>query len=127
MVAVPCIDGTDQREALEHGGHERQMLANADAGQFGGAGGEGTAVLQRPIRFGIPSIDVARTAGHPQENDALAISGVSTPGSGAGAAAQQLLQTETGQSGQTRLEHVAPAAQRQTFALERVEITESVR
>ena len=72
MIAVPGVHRADEREAVEHGGLARQQLADAHAGQPGLDAVERPAIAERAIRLGIPGIDVARPAGHPQQDDALA-------------------------------------------------------
>ena len=72
VVAVAGIDRANDRELVEHRRLLGQVLAEEHAGQPGGDDAERAAVLQRPVGLGVPGVDVARPAGHPEQDDALA-------------------------------------------------------
>ena len=65
VIAVPRIDRADDRKAVEHRRLLGQVLADEDARQLRGGDAERTAVFHRPIRLGVPGVDVAGPAGHP--------------------------------------------------------------
>src|SRR5438874_10777087 len=54
-----------------HGRLLGQMLADDRAGELGRDDRKRPAILQRPIGLGVPGVDVAGTAGHPEKDDAL--------------------------------------------------------
>ena len=71
VVAVPAVHRADDRELVEHRRLLRQVLAERDAGQPGGDDAEGAAVLERAVGLGVPGVDLAGAAGHPEQDDAL--------------------------------------------------------
>src|SRR5262249_3199811 len=77
---------------------------NAHAGDFGGDGLERAANLGRRIRFWVPRIKLAGTAGEPDEDYSFPIC------SARGSAAQQIRQRQTGQARHTPLEEPAARA-----------------
>ena len=71
MIAVPAIDGTNEREFIEHGCLFRQELADMGARQLRGDGLEGATNFNRHVRLWVPGIDLRGAAGHPEKDDRL--------------------------------------------------------
>jgi hypothetical protein len=116
VVAEAAIDRADQREAVEHRRLLGQVLAQEDARQFAGRHAERSAILRRAVRLGVPRIDMAWPAGHPQEDDALARFRPALFSSDR-LMAKELRDRKSRHACQTRLEHAAPAANEHSFAL----------
>src|SRR5262249_32188895 len=87
---------------------------------------ERAAILERSVGFGVPGVDVAGAAGHPQEDDA----GTSPDGLSRsrrrGTLPEQRRHGQSRDAGEAGLEQVAPAEQDQPLAIERVEGREGV-
>ena len=126
MVAVAGVDRADDREVVEQGGLFRQMLADPDSRQPRRNCGKRPAILWRPLGLHVPGIDVAGTAGHPQQDDALAVFRRAVTLRRVGSRTQHIGEREAGQSAQPGLEHAAPTREDQPVALARVEILERV-
>jgi hypothetical protein len=50
-------------------GAHRQQVAKLDAGDAAGDGAELAAVIGRGVGLGVPHVDVARSAAHPEDDD----------------------------------------------------------
>ncbi len=121
VVAIACVDGANDREVIEEGRLLGQVFANPHAREPSGNGRERTAVFRGPLGLHVPGIDVARSAGHPKQDDALAVlRGIATLDR-VGAGPQQVGQRQPGESTQPGFEHAAAAGKHQTFAPARVE------
>ena len=125
VIAVAGVDGADDGKLVHHGCLPGQMFADGDARHARGDRREGPAVLDRPIGFHVPHVDVAGPAGHPQQDDALA-PGWLTVSRRLGPLLEQTRQRHPGQPRQARLEHVAPADESQAFPGQGIEIAECV-
>ncbi len=126
VIAVRRIDGTNDREAVEHGGLFRQMLAQQHAGQARAGDSKGTTILRGPVGLGIPGVDVAGAARHPQEDDALARGRWPARLRSLRAVPQQGRHAQARQASQARLEQIATAEQHEALWLAWPERTESV-
>ena len=126
VIALAGIDGADERELVEHRGLLRQMLADDDARQLRLRDAERTAVFERLIGLRVPGVDVARPAGHPQENDALAAGRQRVRLSRLAAGPQQVRKRQPGQPRQARFEHAAAAGDDQSFPRSRLKIAKRV-
>ena len=69
MVTMSCVYRANNRTAVEHRRHLGQVLAKQDAWQLRLNHAKRAAILQRTIGFGVPRVDLAGTARHPQKND----------------------------------------------------------
>jgi hypothetical protein len=112
VVAGTGVHGAQEREAIHPCSLPGQMLADEDAGDAGAGDAEGAAILRRPGGLGVPGVDVAGTARHPQQDDRLAARGLRSRG-GSVPLAQQGGQAEARQAREARLEEVAPRRHRQ--------------
>ena len=125
VVAPAGVDRTDERDPVEHRHLLGKVLAEADARQLRLDGAEGAADLDRPVGLRIPGIDLARTAGHPEEDHAL------RRGTDAGIRTslthpQELRNGKPGHAGEPRFEHVAPVGDDEPLAVEGMEVGEGV-
>ena len=68
IAAFPAIHGADQGQPVHDTGLQRQVLAHSEAGDLGVDRPKRTANLDGGTGFGVPRIDVAGTAGEPEEN-----------------------------------------------------------
>jgi hypothetical protein len=126
VIAAPADHGADQGELVHHGGLLGVVLAEVHAGQSGRDGAERAADLDGGIGFGIPGIDVAGAAGHPEKDHAfVAAHGAPCPGGG-GAGAEQAGKGDAGHPGETGLEQTAAAAHGEAFADAGMQIGEGV-
>lgn len=116
VVAVACVDGANDREVIEKGRLLGQVLANPHAGEPSRNGRKRTAILRRPLGLWVPGIDVARSAGHPQQDHALAVLHGAATLDRVGAGPQYVRQRQPGESTQAGFEHAAAAGKHQTFA-----------
>jgi len=121
VVAVARVDRAEDRQLVEERRLLGQVLADEGARQARGDYAERTAVLVGAVGLGVPGIDVAGPAGHPEEDDALGVSGTAAGFSRFAAGAEQGGEGEPGQAGQPGLEHAAAAAHRKPFAPARVQ------
>lgn len=69
MVAESGIDGANEGEVVHHGGLFGEVFADGYPWDIGLDGLKRSAVIEGSIGFGVPGIDVAWTAGHPEEDD----------------------------------------------------------
>ena len=69
MIAELSIHRSNNREPIQHGGLLRQVLANANTRQLGWNRSKWTTIVEWPVGFWIPSIDLAWASCHPQQND----------------------------------------------------------
>ena len=106
VVAVPGVHRADDRELVEHRRLLRQVLAEQDAGQPGGDDAERAAVLERAVGLGVPGVDLAGAAGHPEQDDGLASPDRPARLGGAGPVAEQVRQAQPGQARQAGLEQL---------------------
>src|SRR5581483_3094748 len=111
VVAVAGIDRADEGEAVEHGSMFRQMLTEADSRQPGSDGAEGAAVHRGTVRLGVPGVDVAGSARHPQEDEALVTFRLADR-----ASLEESGEGEAGDTGEASLEEVTPGGDGQSLA-----------
>ena len=121
VVAVAGIDRADDRHPIQHRRLLRQILAELHAGQPRGDRRKRPANFRRHVRFDVPSVDVARPASHPQQNDALASRRRPPRLGGLSTRPQQIGQRQACQTRQTSLQNPAPASNRQPLAHPSVE------
>ena len=72
MITVPCVNGADDGEAIEHCGLFGKVLADHNAGKFGLGDTEGPAIDPGTVGLAVPRINVAGAARHPEQNNAFA-------------------------------------------------------
>src|SRR5262245_4849730 len=107
MVGTPRIDTAEDREAVHHRRLLRQMFADDQPWNARADDAERPAVLRRPVRLGVPGVDVAGAAGHPEQDDALSLArGLSVLGRLC-LLLEQTGQGETGHPGEAGFEEVA--------------------
>jgi hypothetical protein len=75
--AGTAINRPNQCQAVKDAGLEREVFANPDTRYFGCNGIERATHFAGSIGFGVPRVDVARSAGQPNKDHCLAVSAVS--------------------------------------------------
>ena len=73
MVTELGIHASDQRKTIEHRSLFGQVFADEGAWQGCAGNAKGATILDWPIGFGIPRVDLTWTTGHPQEDDTFAL------------------------------------------------------
>src|SRR5436190_22536431 len=76
VIAVPRIDRANDRELVEHRRLFRQMLADDHSRQLGLRDAEGAAIVLGTLWLTVPGVDVAWTAGHPEQDATLRLRGL---------------------------------------------------
>src|SRR5690349_8126589 len=106
VVAVAAIDRAEDGEPVGDARMQRQMLAEPYARQLRGDRIEGAARFDGGIRLGVPRVEVAWSAGQPEEDYRLAVRLLR--GSCLGPEAQHVRQGEAGDARQPGLYEPAP-------------------
>ncbi len=109
VVAFASVHRSDDREPVEHRRLLRQVLAELDAGELRRDHAERSPVLERPAGLRVPGIDLARSAGHPEQDHGLIAADRPARLGRPGPFAEQARQAQPGQTRQARLDHVPPA------------------
>ena len=84
-------------------------------------------VLERPVGLGVPGVDLAGAAGHPEEDDRLVPRGGPARRGRPGPASEEVGQAQSRHSRQPGLEHVPATRDDQALALPRVQAGKGVR
>ncbi len=99
---------------------------NRTPGSLRGDDAERTTVLERAVGLGVPGVDLAGAASHPEQDDGLAAPDRPAGLRGAGPVTEQARQAQPGQARQAGLDQVAAAGDNQALPLQRVEVGEGV-
>ena len=126
VIARARVDRADDRELVHHRRLLGQIFAQKHARQLAANRGKRAADLLGHVGLNVPGVDVARSAGHPEQDHALAVrQRLSSLGRPA-AKSQQIAQRQAGKACQAGLEHAAAADHGQALALARVQVPERV-
>src|SRR6266566_5774879 len=115
MIALATIHRADERTLVEHGCAFWQILANAHTRQFCWNRAKRTPNFGRHVGLHVPSVDVTRPAGHPQENDTLVAPNRLAVLHCFAADLKQTRQSQSSQTRQAGFQHAAPAQDSQTL------------
>ena len=125
MTAYTGIDRSDQRETVHHRRLLRQMFADGNPRHLGLDRFERSAVIQRSLRFGVPGIDVTRSACHPEQNHTLLPHRL-TRLAGSRPELLQAGKREPPQSGEACFEHIPTAEYAEPFTVQWMEVGKGV-
>ncbi len=69
VAGVVVVEAADDGPLLHDPAGHRQQVAQEDAGHLARRNAELAAILDRGVWLGVPHVDVAGTAAHPQDDD----------------------------------------------------------
>ncbi len=121
VIAELGIDRSNQCKTIEHRRLFGQMFADEHPRQGRRSDSKGASILDRAIRLGVPSIDLTRTTGHPQQNDALALGSTQPTLSDRLSSLDQSRKGQPGDTAKTRFEQISAAGTHQPLRLKRAE------
>ena len=127
MAAAATIHRANDRKLIRQLRVFRQKLAHMHARQRGADRAKRATLDEGLIGLGIERINVARPAGHPQENHRLATSHRPADLCGLRTKAQKFGQRQPSHACETRLEHAAPAERGEPFPGASMKICKRVR
>src|SRR6516225_2294243 len=109
MAGIAMIQAADNRPFIHDLAALREQVGQDNSGHLGRTNAEFTAILDRGVGFGIPHIDVAGSAAHPENDDRMRVSRTGARLSGSGLKTKQIGQAQSGGSENAGLQETATA------------------